>query len=100
MENPFSLSASNSEIIDLMHINRICVGKTAASTTEMTQSCNAGAILEGPKAMNNKISDADVITNIVMMEQLKMFLKIMTLRLLMRLLQICCKSRRNYYSNN
>lgn len=34
-----------------------------AGTTKMTQACNAGAIVKGPKTTYKRISNADVITN-------------------------------------
>ena len=48
-------------ILDQLHARSICVGKPAGSTTEITLACDAGAVFEGPKTTNKRISDADVV---------------------------------------
>ena len=56
------------------------MGKPAGSTTDITQACDPGAVFKGPKTTYNRISDADIVSNAVMIERLKGVLGIMMLR--------------------
>lgn len=53
----------NDSTIKCLSDNHVAVGKPPASTTAITQPCDAGNCFRGPKAKNKKINNKDVSQN-------------------------------------